>query len=128
MIASFSLIMLCQLGGEIVVRALGVPVPGPVLGFLALLLLLLARDQWSGLARGPLRPGAVEGASKALLANLSLLFVPAGVGVVQKLDLIAVHGSAIFIVLALSVVITLLATVGTFLVVGHLMTAPGDEP
>ncbi|MEW6641559.1 MAG: CidA/LrgA family protein [Pseudomonadota bacterium] len=127
MIASFSLIMLCQLGGEILVRALGVPVPGPVVGFVALLLLLLARDQWSGLARGPLRPGVVEGASKALLANLSLLFVPAGVGVVQKLDLIEAHGVAIFTVLALSVVITLLATVGTFLIVGHLLAAPGDE-
>ncbi|MGO4715840.1 CidA/LrgA family protein [Bradyrhizobium sp. 2TAF24] len=128
MIASFSLILLCQLGGEIVVRAIGVPVPGPVLGFLALLVLLLARDRWSGLALGPLRPGAVEGASKALLANLSLLFVPAGVGVVQKLDLIAAHGMAIFAVLALSVVLTLLATVGTFLLTGQLLGSSGDEP
>jgi len=125
-IASFSLILLCQLGGEIMVRALGVPVPGPVLGFVGLLVLLLARDRWSALALGPLRPGAVEGASKALLANLSLMFVPAGVGVIQKLDLIAAHGAAIFVVLALSVVITLLVTVGTFLIVGRLLTT-GDE-
>ncbi|MBR1222017.1 CidA/LrgA family protein [Bradyrhizobium sp. U87765 SZCCT0131] len=127
MIASFSLILLCQLGGEILVRALGVPVPGPVVGFVALLILLLARDRWSMLALGPLQPGAVEGASRSLLGHLSLLFVPAGVGVIQKLDLIAAHGVAIFVVLALSVVITLLVTVGTFLIVGRLFAASGDQ-
>lgn len=127
MIASFSLILLCQLGGEILVRALGVPVPGPVVGFVALLILLLARDRWSILALGPLQPGAVEGASRSLLGHLSLLFVPAGVGVIQKLDLIAAHGVAIFVALALSVVITLLVTVGTFLIVGRLFAASGDQ-
>ena len=50
-----------------------------------------------------------------------LLFVPAGVGVVQKLDLVAAHGLAFAAVLALSVVLTLLATVGTFLVASRLM-------
>ena len=42
MIASLSLILLCQLVGEVVVRALAVPVPGPVVGLVLLLLLLLA--------------------------------------------------------------------------------------
>ena len=32
MIASLSLILLCQVVGEVVVRALAVPVPGPVVG------------------------------------------------------------------------------------------------
>jgi len=43
MIASLSLILLCQLAGEVIVRGLGLPMPGPVLGLLLLLLLLLAR-------------------------------------------------------------------------------------
>eukprot|EP01035_Chromulina_nebulosa_P057901 gene57901-79330_t len=34
MIASLSLILLCQLAGEIIVRGLAVPVPGPVIGML----------------------------------------------------------------------------------------------
>jgi putative effector of murein hydrolase len=34
------------------------------------------------------------------VAILSLLFVPVGVGVVQKLDLIAEHGAAVIVVLA----------------------------
>ena len=124
MIASLSLILLCQLAGEVFVRGLSLPLPGPVVGLVLLLLLLVARDRFAVLARGPLRGGAVENASRGLLAHLSLLFVPAGVGVVQKLDLIAAHGIAIVGVLLVSVVVTLLATVATFLVVSRL-TARG---
>ncbi len=75
-----------------------------------LLLLLLARDRFGVLARGPLQQDGVENASRGLLAHLSLLFVPAGVGVMQKLDVVAEHGIAIAAVLAISVVLTLLVT------------------
>jgi holin-like protein len=126
MIASLSLILLCQLAGEVFVRGLALPMPGPVVGLVLLLLLLVTRDRFAVLARGPLQDGAVENASRGLLAHLSLLFVPAGVGVVQKLDLIAAHGIAIVVVLLVSVVVTLLATVGTFLVVSRL-TARGRD-
>jgi holin-like protein len=102
MIASLSLILLCQLGGEVFVRGLGVPMPGPVVGLLLLLVLLLA--------------------------HLSLLFVPAGVGVVQKLDLIAEHGIAIIVVLAISVVVTLLVTVATFLLASRLLARGRSAP
>jgi putative effector of murein hydrolase LrgA (UPF0299 family) len=121
MIASLSLILLCQLAGEVIVRGLGLPMPGPVLGLLFLLLLLLGRDRFAVLARGPLQGDGVESASRGLLAHLSLLFIPAGVGVVQKLDLLAEHGIAITLILAVSVVITLLVTVATFLVASRLM-------
>jgi len=120
MIASLSLILLCQLAGEVFVRGLSLPMPGPVVGLVLLLLLLLVRDRFAALARGPLQGGGVENVSRGLLAHLSLLFVPAGVGVVQKLDLIAAHGIAIVVVLLASVVATLLATVATFLVASRL--------
>jgi putative effector of murein hydrolase LrgA (UPF0299 family) len=128
MIASLSLILLCQLAGEVIVRGLVLPMPGPVIGLVFLLLLLLARDRYAVLRRGPLQGDGVESASRGLLANLSLLFVPAGVGVVQKLDLIAEHGIAIAVVLAISVVVTLLATVATFLVANRLMARRGRAP
>jgi holin-like protein len=128
MIASLSLILLCQLAGEVIVRGLVLPMPGPVLGLLFLLLLLLARDRFAVLARGPLQGDGVESASRVLLANLSLLFVPAGVGVVQKLDLVAEHGVAIAAVLAISVVLTLLVTVATFLVASRLLARGQSEP
>lgn len=128
MIASLSLILLCQLAGEVVVRGLALPMPGPVVGLGLLLGLLLARDRFAGLARGPLQQGGVETVSKNMLAHLSLLFVPAGVGVVQKLDLIAAHGLAVVAVLAVSVVITLLATVATFLLASRRMARKGRAP
>jgi holin-like protein len=128
MIASLSLILLCQLVGEVIVRGLMLPLPGPVLGLLLLLLLLLLRDRFAMLARGPLQGDGVESASRGLLANLSLLFVPAGVGVVQKLDLIAAHGIAVIAVLAISVAVTLLVTVATFLVASRLMAGRRSAP
>lgn len=128
MIASLSLILLCQLAGEVFVRGLKLPVPGPVVGLLLLLALLLARDRCKVLARGPLQQDGVENASRGLLAHLSLLFVPAGVGVVQKLDLIAEHGIAIIVILAISVIVTLLVTVATFLLASRLMARGRSTP
>jgi holin-like protein len=127
-IASLSLILLCQLAGEIFVRGLKLPMPGPVIGLMLLLLLLLARDRFEMLARGPLQGDGVENASRGLLANLSLLFVPAGVGVVQKLDLVAEYGIAFLGVLAISVMVTLLVTVATFLLASRLMARERRPP
>jgi len=130
MIASLSLVLLCQLAGEALVRGIGAPMPGPVIGLMFLLVLLLLRDRFAVLARGQLLGGeadGVESISRGLLANLSLLFVPAGVGVVQKLDLIVNHGIAFLGVLAISVLITLLVTVGTFIVASRLMTRGESE-
>lgn len=128
MIASLSLILLCQLVGEVAVRALAVPVPGPVVGLVLLLLLLLARDRFPALARGPLGDDGVESASRVMLANLSLLFVPAGVGVVQKLDLLAEHGIAVLVILAVSVIVTLLATVATFVAASSFLSREEERP
>ncbi|NGX98440.1 MAG: CidA/LrgA family protein [Candidatus Afipia apatlaquensis] len=121
MIASLSVILICQLIGEVIVRGLRVPVPGPVVGLALLVVVLITRDRFPGLARGPLRDNAVEGTAKGMLAHLSLLFVPAGVGVVQQLDLLAQRGLAIFVILAASVLVTLVVTVGTFLITSRLM-------
>jgi holin-like protein len=128
MIASLSLILFCQLISEVIVRGFNLPMPGPVLGLVLLLALLLARDRFSVLARGPLQGDGVESASRGLLAHLSLLFIPAGVGVVQKLDLLAQHGIAILAILAASVVITLLVTVATFLLASRLLARGQEEP
>jgi len=121
MIAAVSIILVCQLAGEVIVRGFRLPLPGPVIGMALLFGILILRDRAAMLARGPLRDGGVEGVAKVLLANLSLMFVPAGVGVVQNLDLLARSGVAIALVLAASVVMTLLVTVGTFLIVSRLM-------
>ncbi|MDB5509617.1 MAG: CidA/LrgA family protein [Hyphomicrobiales bacterium] len=114
MIVSLGLLLLCQLVGEAVARATDLPVPGPVLGMALMLSLLLARDRLERVTPVELHDGTLERTSNALLANLSLLFVPAGVGVVQRLDLMATHGVALLVALGVSTVLALLATVATF--------------
>ena len=115
MIVSLTLILLAQLLGEIAARAAGLPVPGPVIGMALLLGFLVLRDRFRPASTRwlppPLVDGGVEGAAKGLLAHLSIMFVPAGVGIVGKLDVLASHGLALAVVLTLSVTLTLAATV-----------------
>lgn len=87
MIAGLTALLACQLAGEVLARALALPVPGPVVGMLLLLAALLLR-------RRPV-PSGLGGVADALLSNLGLLFVPAGVGVVLHLPLLAQQGAAI---------------------------------
>lgn len=113
MLPALTLLLACQLVGEVLVRSLGLPVPGPVLGLLLLAVGLLA---WS--RRQPDLTGTgLEKLSTAILGTLGLLFVPAGVGVIGQLDLLAERVLPIALVLVVSTALTMLATVGTFLLV-----------
>jgi holin-like protein len=114
-IRDLAILLSCQLAGEIAVRVLGLPVPGPVLGFLLLFGLMLA----AGRRRADQSKAAavMEGVGRTadrLLGVLGLLFVPAGVGVVTELGLFASAGAAIAATLVVSVVATLLVTVAAF--------------
>ncbi|WP_349740662.1 CidA/LrgA family protein [Roseateles cavernae] len=77
-----TILLLCQSAGELLTHVLALGLPGPVLGMLILMLLL----------RLPITHAPVQAAAEGLLAHLSLLFVPVGVGVITHLDLIATHG------------------------------------
>lgn len=81
MIGALAGLLSCQLLGEALARALHLPVPGPVVGMALLFGALLLR----GGGGGREAPPALGAASDALLSNLGLLFVPAGVGVVLHL-------------------------------------------
>lgn len=72
MIGAITLLLVFQLLGEVFSRALALPIPGPVIG-MALLFTALA---WRGGPTSELRTTA-----QGLLQHLSLLFVPAGTGV-----------------------------------------------
>ena len=72
MIAALTQLLVFQLIGEIITRGLDLPIPGPVIG-MALLFAVLA------LRNGPSE--TLQTTSQTLLSHLSLLFVPAGVGV-----------------------------------------------
>ena len=87
-----ALLLLFQAVGEVLVLVLQLPFPGPVVG----LVLLLVGLRWA-VVREP-----VQAAAELLLAHLSLLFVPVGVGVVTHLDLVSRHGAALVAVIVVS--------------------------
>lgn len=105
MLAALATLLVCQLAGEVIVRALSLPLPGPVIGMALLFLLMLAR--------APV-PKAIKETTDTLLKHLSLLFVPAGVGVVQNLAVLGHEGLGLILVVVLATVITLAVTALTF--------------
>ncbi len=121
MIASLIVILACQLAGEALARGFGLAVPGPVMGMALLFALLLLRDRVSRHLPAALSDDALVSTGQGLLTHLSLLFIPAGVGVVQNLGVFAQYGVALGVAVIVSSLLALLATVGTFLLVARLM-------
>ncbi|WP_341703516.1 CidA/LrgA family protein [Ferrovibrio sp.] len=126
MIAAFSVILLCQLAGEALVRGLVLPLPGPVVGMVIMLGLLAARERWRDQLPASLTGDRLEATGRGILAHLSLLFVPAGVGVVQRLDVFGQWGVALAVALVVSTALALLATVLTFVAVSRLLGGGED--
>lgn len=96
----FAWLLVLQSAGELLSHALRLPFPGPVVG-LVLLLVALRFEA----VRTP-----VAACADFLLAHLSLLFVPVGVGVMTHLGLIGEYGLRMLIVIVLSTWIGLAVT------------------
>lgn len=115
MVRALTVLLLCQLAGEMLARLSGLPVPGPVIGLVFLVTVLLLMGPAHRLF------GQLENTTNGILGALGLLFVPAGVGVIQQLGLLGDYWLPILLTLILSTIVTLLATVWTFLGVKKLM-------
>ena len=87
--------------GEVVARAVGIPLPGPVIGLVLLLVILMTLN-------GP--DEALRTTSNGLLRHLSLLFVPAGVGIVTQLDALRRDWLAIVVAVLVSTALALMVT------------------
>lgn len=111
MLPTFGLLLGCQLFGEVAARGLSLPIPGPVLGLAVLFLIL-----W----RNPSVAETLRTTVGVILANLSLLFVPAGVGVIGNLDVLSSDWFALLFILVASTLLSMLAAVATFLAVSRL--------
>ena len=85
-------LLVLQLAGEALSRALSLPVPGPVVGMVLL---------WPALSFTPVREQVTQTA-RFLLAHLSLLFIPVGVGVITHLDVLGRYGLRLALVIVLS--------------------------
>jgi len=98
---SLTILLLCQLAGEVIARLFKLPIPGPVVGMMLLFAGLVIR-------RGI--PENLEKTGTTLLSHLSLLFIPAGVGVTVHLKLLADEWLPIVVALIVSTVVTLAVT------------------
>jgi holin-like protein len=101
MVVTFATLLIFQCLGEGVVFALGLAIPGPVVGMLLLFGSLLVSSKL--LAQ-------IEETGTELLRHLSLLFVPAGVGIVVSASSITGHWLAIIVSVIVSTFLTLAVT------------------
>ena len=105
MLGAIGLLLVCQLAGEAIHRFLAIPLPGSVIG-LAILLVWLAvvrRDQ-TDLAK-------VTG---WLTAHLSVMFVPAAVGLMEEGAILSRYGLGIVVAVVVSTLLTLAVTAVVF--------------
>ncbi len=101
MIESLTVLLVCQLVGEVIARASGAPLPGPVIGMAILFV---------GLALRGRVPEPLQETTRSILDHLSLLFVPAGVGVMIYLPLIADEWLPIAAAIVIGTLITIAVT------------------
>lgn len=98
LIMGMSMLLACQFAGELVARGLTLPIPGPVIGMVILLVALMIRDKV---------PSSLRLTGEGLLRYLTLLFVPAGVGLMVHFELIAADLWPIVVTLVASTAVTL---------------------
>lgn len=114
MLESFALLLLCQLIGELIVLFLEVPIPGPVVGMLLLFIGLMIHGEI---------PEVLSQTANGLLGQLSLLFVPAGVGVMTHLTLLGNQ----WLPLSASLIVSTLLTIAVTGLLMQKLVGKGDE-
>ena len=102
MLNAVTLLIVCQFIGEVIARGADLPLPGPVIGLVLLLALLMIRG-------GP-PPQDLNTTGGWLLRHFGLLFVPAGVGVITQLDVLGRNWLALLIAVPVSTLLGLVVT------------------
>lgn len=111
MIGTIALLLAFQLGGEVLVRLLELPVPGPVAGMLLLFTALAVRGSV---------PDEVATVANGLLGHLALLFVPAGVGIIAHTGRLEGIWPVLLVVLVISTLLAVAVTALTLSVIRRL--------
>lgn len=101
MIRTITTLLLFQTIGEGIAFAWSLPVPGPVIGMVLLFLYLMISKS----AVDTLAPVSLE-----LLKHLSLLFIPAGVGIMVHAQRVAAEWLPIALALVASTVVSIAVT------------------
>ena len=110
MLGFFIILLVCQLAGKVLVIATGLPLPGPVVGMAVLFAGLVLRG---GIPKG------LDQMADTLLSHLSLLFVPAGVGVMLHARLIGAELLPIAGSVIISTMVTIVVTAWTMQLLGR---------
>lgn len=116
MIQPLLILLAFQLFGEAAARGLGLPLPGPLVGMITLVGAIVAAPQLGDWLRST---------ANGILANLSLLFVPAGVGVATQGDLVAEYGVPLILALGFSTAAAITVGAIVFAAVAHWTDADG---
>ena len=104
MIEAIATLLIYQLIGETLTFGFGLPIPGPVIGMALLLVTLGLR---------PALLAKIKPTGTTLLSHLSLLFVPAGVGVMVHFARLSEEGVAIVAAVVGSTLLAIVATAAT---------------
>lgn len=118
MIGAIALLLVCQLAGEAFHRLTGLPLPGSVIG----MVLLLA---W--LALVPRERLTLTQVTGWLTAHLSIMFVPAAVGVMEEGAILSRYGLGIVVAVVVSTLLTLAVTALVFRAVAGREPEPDDS-
>lgn len=106
MLAALTILLVCQLIGEAIAVGLDLAVPGPVIGMVLL---------FAGLCIKKGIPQQIDQTGSFLLKHLSILFIPAGVGIMVHMGqlqndlpmvILAVIGSTLAGILVTALVMT----------------------
>ena len=87
--------------GEALNKLLNIPIPGNVIGMIIMLIALLS---------GVLKLEAIEDVTDFLLKHLAFFFVPAGVGIISSMDIIASNLIPLISVILLSTTVVMVVT------------------
>ncbi|ARS54447.1 hypothetical protein B9G99_06190 [Kushneria konosiri] len=96
-------LFICLGAGDGLVALTGLPVPGSVLGMLLLLIFLMIKGEV---------PSGLRQVSEGLLKYLSLLYVPAGVGMMMYFNLIRADFWPLMAASLISTVVMLVVSAG----------------
>ena len=105
MIGAITLLLVCQLLGEIIHRVTGLPLPGAVIGMWLLIVWLAAWRKE--------RP-TLYAVTGWLTAHLSIMFVPAAVGLIDEGAILSRYGIGLVIATTVSTIVTMIVTVLVF--------------
>jgi holin-like protein len=96
-----AIILVICFAGEALNRLLNIPIPGNVMGMIILLISLLT---------GFIKIEAIEDVTEFLLKHLAFFFVPAGVGVISSMDILAENFLPMLAVILLSAIVVIVVT------------------